>query len=191
MRGKNAYSAHAARPAVPVASSRGRTVSAGPSSMAGESKRAARDEETAMNAMAPKTRASPPTRTVVMGFTGPSDRGRLTRSGLTSLSGYKPVCSQPGAIAIPRSGAEVAAAPLDHRSAPRSPPVLRCGGTSCLTPNGESSSSIRSLAAEPRTGWDSNPRYPCGYTGFRDRPFQPLTHLSELLDAETPRCADA
>src|SRR5207245_5623995 len=80
-----------------------------------------------MNAMAPKTRASPPTRTVVMGFTGPSDRGRLTRSGLTSLSGYKPVCSQPSAIAVPRSGAEVAAAPLDHRSAPRSPPVLRCG----------------------------------------------------------------
>src|SRR6266581_2305102 len=29
-----------------------------------------------------------------------------------------------------------------------------------------------------RTGWDSNPRYPCGHTGFRDRPFQPLTHLS-------------
>src|SRR5882762_417723 len=29
-----------------------------------------------------------------------------------------------------------------------------------------------------RTGWDSNPRCPCGHTGFRDRPFQPLTHLS-------------
>src|SRR2546425_5439352 len=33
-----------------------------------------------------------------------------------------------------------------------------------------------------RTGWDSNPRYPCGHTGFRDRPFQPLTHLSSRLD---------
>src|SRR5213592_4461453 len=31
-----------------------------------------------MNAMAPKTRASPPTRTVVMAFTTSSDRGRLT-----------------------------------------------------------------------------------------------------------------
>src|SRR5712692_5048188 len=29
-----------------------------------------------------------------------------------------------------------------------------------------------------RTGRDSNPRYPYGHTGFRDRPFQPLTHLS-------------
>jgi CheY-like chemotaxis protein len=29
-----------------------------------------------------------------------------------------------------------------------------------------------------RTGWDSNPRYPCGYTGFRDRLLQPLGHLS-------------
>src|SRR5438552_19178276 len=34
-----------------------------------------------------------------------------------------------------------------------------------------------------RTGWDSNPRYPCGHTGFRDRPFQPLTHLSLRRDA--------
>src|SRR6266513_3976967 len=34
-----------------------------------------------------------------------------------------------------------------------------------------------------RTGWDSNPRYPCGHTGFRDRPFQPLTHLSLRCDA--------
>ena len=29
-----------------------------------------------------------------------------------------------------------------------------------------------------RRGWDSNPRYPCGYNGFRDRPIQPLSHLS-------------
>src|SRR5437762_13181655 len=35
-----------------------------------------------------------------------------------------------------------------------------------------------------RTGWDSNPRYPCGHTGFRDRPFQPLTHLSLRSDAQ-------
>ncbi len=25
---------------------------------------------------------------------------------------------------------------------------------------------------------DSNPRYPSGYSGFQDRPFQPLTHPS-------------
>jgi hypothetical protein len=29
-----------------------------------------------------------------------------------------------------------------------------------------------------RRGRDSNPRYPCGYNGFRDRPVQPLWHLS-------------
>ena len=28
---------------------------------------------------------------------------------------------------------------------------------------------------------DSNPRYPCGYTGFRDRRLQPLGHLSAYL----------
>src|ERR1700759_4663087 len=31
-----------------------------------------------------------------------------------------------------------------------------------------------------RRGWDSNPRYPYGYNGFRDRPIQPLSHLSAL-----------
>ena len=34
---------------------------------------------------------------------------------------------------------------------------------------------------EKRRGGDSNPRYPCGHTGFRDRPNQPLWHLSERL----------
>ena len=29
-----------------------------------------------------------------------------------------------------------------------------------------------------RRGRDSNPRYPCGYTGFRDRHIRPLCHLS-------------
>ncbi len=29
-----------------------------------------------------------------------------------------------------------------------------------------------------RKEWDSNPRYPYGYNGFRDRPIQPLSHLS-------------
>lgn len=32
-----------------------------------------------------------------------------------------------------------------------------------------------------RRGWDSNPRYPCGYNGFRDRPVRPLRHLSTLI----------
>jgi hypothetical protein len=30
-----------------------------------------------------------------------------------------------------------------------------------------------------RRGRDSNPRYPCGYICFRDRPIRPLWHLSE------------
>src|SRR5579859_5728857 len=33
-----------------------------------------------------------------------------------------------------------------------------------------------------RTGRDSNPRYPYGHAGFRDRSLQPLGHLSKLLD---------
>ncbi len=32
-----------------------------------------------------------------------------------------------------------------------------------------------------RRGRDSNPGYPKGYNGFRDRPVQPLRHLSEMF----------
>ena len=34
-----------------------------------------------------------------------------------------------------------------------------------------------------RRGWDSNPRYPYEHNGFRDRPIQPLSHLSALVMA--------
>src|SRR5207249_78043 len=33
-----------------------------------------------------------------------------------------------------------------------------------------------------RRGWDSNPRYACAYSGFRDRHVQPLRHLSGPAD---------
>src|ERR1041385_2067829 len=32
---------------------------------------------------------------------------------------------------------------------------------------------------EKRRGWDSNPRWSYPHSGFRDRPVQPLQHLSE------------
>ncbi len=32
-----------------------------------------------------------------------------------------------------------------------------------------------------RRGRDSNPRYPCGYTGFRDQHNRPLCHLSDAV----------
>ena len=34
---------------------------------------------------------------------------------------------------------------------------------------------------EKRRGGDSNPRYDCSHTGFRNQPDQPLRHLSYLL----------
>lgn len=40
--------------------------------------------------------------------------------------------------------------------------------------------SMRSYSGGRRTGWDSNPRYGCPYTGFRDRLLQPLGHLSRV-----------
>ena len=39
-------------------------------------------------------------------------------------------------------------------------------------------SGVRSSVLKWRRGWDSNPRYPCGHNGFRDRPDRPLWHLS-------------
>src|SRR3989338_7316719 len=32
-----------------------------------------------------------------------------------------------------------------------------------------------------RRGWDLNPRWTCAHNGFRDRPIQPLSHLSKIL----------
>ncbi len=37
---------------------------------------------------------------------------------------------------------------------------------------------VRSSVLHWRRGGDSNPRYPCEYSGFRDRCVQPLCHLS-------------
>jgi hypothetical protein len=42
----------------------------------------------------------------------------------------------------------------------------------------ESAIANRQSAITWRRGWDSNPRNPCGFNGFRDRPIQPLSHLS-------------
>src|SRR6266568_1396779 len=36
----------------------------------------------------------------------------------------------------------------------------------------------KKLLTRWRRGWDSNPRYACAYSGFRDRHVQPLRHLS-------------
>ena len=38
-----------------------------------------------------------------------------------------------------------------------------------------------------RRGWDSNPRYPCGYAAFRVRCDRPLCHLSSLARSCEPR----
>ena len=42
-------------------------------------------------------------------------------------------------------------------------------------------------AQEWRRGWDSNPRYPQGYNGFRDRPVRPLRHPSARGSVGTGR----
>lgn len=44
------------------------------------------------------------------------------------------------------------------------------------------SNELRRKRKMERRGRDSNPRYPCGYTGFRDRHNRPLCHLSGKLD---------
>ncbi len=38
-----------------------------------------------------------------------------------------------------------------------------------------------------RTGWDSNPRYPCRYAAFRVRCLQPLDHPSDAAASTTAR----
>ena len=47
------------------------------------------------------------------------------------------------------------------------------------------------LGIKWRRGWDSNPRYPFGYNGFRDRPDRPLRHLSSNVAKDWRRGWDS
>ncbi len=52
-------------------------------------------------------------------------------------------------------------------------------GTLVATGGGKTAAlGVRSSELNWRTGWDSNPRYPCRYAAFRVRYIQPLCHLS-------------
>ena len=53
---------------------------------------------------------------------------------------------------------------------------LKRRGRRSAKPSGKGMSN--ECKVEERRGWDSNPRYSCPYSGFRDRPIQPLWHLS-------------
>src|SRR5438094_7406545 len=45
----------------------------------------------------------------------------------------------------------------------------------------EESRALRTIASKMRRGWDSNPRKPCGFSGFQDRRIRPLCHPSEAI----------
>src|SRR2546421_9303380 len=86
-----------------------------------------------------------------------------------------------------RTSASFLASDLPQLVAARTQSAVRPGfvqrmgpplAANCSPPRVCASVAVHRHPACLRTGWDSNPRYPCGHTGFRDRPFQPLTHLS-------------
>ena len=62
------------------------------------------------------------------------------------------------------------------RSAPGDPSP-RCLGLVLET---RPRTDTKSKASSWRRGWDSNPRYPFGYSSFRDCPLQPLAYLSVI-----------
>src|SRR6266581_3815962 len=55
-------------------------------------------------------------------------------------------------------------------------PVLSTGDRRLETTYNLASGNCKPVSR--RMGWDSNPRCPCGHTGFRDRLLQPLGHPS-------------
>ena len=62
-----------------------------------------------------------------------------------------------------------------------------CSGVVCFPQH--TTPGVRGSVPKWRRGWDSNPRYPYGYNGFRDRPDRPLRHLSRrprLIGATAP-----
>ena len=119
-------------------------------------------------------------------------------------SGYKPMETEDGAealalparangpvdlvlsdVAMPRMGGKELDEPFENcaRTSPCSTcPAIRAGGEDLAqrVPGMLLGGHHRAGTKEggQRTGWDSNPRYRCRYTGFRDRLLQPLGHLS-------------
>src|SRR5439155_19568526 len=107
----------------------------------------------------------------------PADRDREAQGG------GRPAAVRPAALpqsdadarspdeAVPRGAARYAELEQHDRADPdrRRHPAARSGDVA-----EESEQTVSSGRRAVRTGWDSNPRYPCGYTGFRDRLLQPL-----------------
>jgi hypothetical protein len=63
--------------------------------------------------------------------------------------------------------------PVERRFVAKKATVALIGGYSDIL-----SLYFNYLSENWRRGWDSNPRYPLGHNGFRDRPDRPLRHLS-------------
>ncbi len=80
--------------------------------------------------------------------------------------------------------------PLPAASLPPFPPFGRRGfGFESLYLFDRRSIARHSVALKRRER-DSNPRNPYEFNGFRDRPIQPLSHLSKKLEAERIRTSD-
>ncbi len=79
-------------------------------------------------------------------------RRRVAEGGLSSLRSF---ISGAGAPPIPNLGSVHRTPVSNHQRGP-----------------------LRGPFGDWRRGWDSNPRYPQGYNGFRDRPVRPLRHPS-------------
>ena len=85
---------------------------------------------------------------------GEDIHGETNRTDETGVEEVQPLPKTPDSVCVGNSGEE------DSDSLP------------------EFSHLKRSTREIWRRGRDSNPRYPFGYSGFQDRPFKPLTHLS-------------
>ncbi len=102
-----------------------------------------------------------------------SFRTRRRRRRARASARENAVPAAPAAAAPPTNDEGQARWPsLRHRA------VFRSRDRHGLLRSPRDDDSPRRQDGHQRTGWDSNPRYPCGYTGFRDRLLQPLGHLS-------------
>src|SRR5258706_15819750 len=57
-------------------------------------------------------------------------------------------------------------------------PIIGAKAFECWGNSPKDGEREKRLQTHWRRGWDSNPRYTCAYSGFRDRYIQPLCHLS-------------
>jgi hypothetical protein len=102
----------------------------------------------------------------------------VSSGGLARSASPRHRLRRPGSVLADRLNCEDPSHPLEGLSLHCTNPQSRRGERKTIWIFWRHAANVCSINHWERRGRDSNPRYPRGYNGFRDRPDRPLRHLS-------------